>query len=307
MMLFPPPRLRLGLRAIRSRRRRAAALALVLGALSACGGSSTGSEQNYAVCGNGHLDEGEMCDDGNTSDQDACTAVCRPARCGDGAVETGTEQCDGLNLDNATCTRLGRGFGTLTCTATCEFDLSRCGPTFTPTIVRPTATVTPIPTPTATPMQVVCGDSLLEPGETCTSCPPDCMAGACQPTSQTYTFAIRLRAPAGQTATATTLLVPYRSTVISIPGSGSAPEVRRRVRAAPPLAQPFTVDDLDWAVRLSASRAAGLASPLATAQFDACAGAPPPTTDDLTCIVEACAGSAGPIDDCSCSIEGPQP
>jgi cysteine-rich repeat protein len=307
MMLCRPPRLRLGLGAIRSPYRRAAALALILGALSACGGSSTGSGQNYAVCGNGHLDEGEMCDDGNQSDQDACTAVCRPARCGDGAVETGMEQCDGLNLDNATCIRLGRGFGTLTCTAACEFDVSGCGPTFTPTIVRPTATVTPTRTPTATPLQVVCGNSLLEPGETCASCPPDCMAGACQPTSQTYTFDILLKTPAGQTATATTLLVPYRSTAISIPGSGSATEVRRRVRPAPPLPTGFTVDDLNWAVRLSASRAAGLASRLATAQFDACAGAPPPTTDDLTCIVETCAGSAGAIDDCSCTIEGPQP
>ncbi|MCB9596011.1 MAG: DUF4215 domain-containing protein [Sandaracinaceae bacterium] len=36
---------------------------------------------------------GELCDDGNASDFDACTTACVPAACGDGIVQTG-EQCD---------------------------------------------------------------------------------------------------------------------------------------------------------------------------------------------------------------------
>ena len=52
-----------------------------------------------------------------------------------------------------------------------------CGPARTPTPVRPTATVTVTPTEmlTASPTLMLpsgsCGDGLLEPGETCTSCP----------------------------------------------------------------------------------------------------------------------------------------
>jgi cysteine-rich repeat protein len=53
-----------------------------------------------AVCGNGVLDPGEECDDGNASDTDACVssdpdpAHCRAPRCGDGHVWVGVEQCD---------------------------------------------------------------------------------------------------------------------------------------------------------------------------------------------------------------------
>lgn len=45
-------------------------------------------------CGNGRLDEGEECDDGNSSNEDACLASCRNATCGDGFVRAGEEECD---------------------------------------------------------------------------------------------------------------------------------------------------------------------------------------------------------------------
>ncbi len=66
-----------------------------------------------ASCGNGNLDAGEECDDGNTSSNDDCTANCTIARCGDGSLHTkGTgpfEECDDGNLQSgdgcsATCT-----------------------------------------------------------------------------------------------------------------------------------------------------------------------------------------------------------
>jgi uncharacterized delta-60 repeat protein len=51
------------------------------------------------VCGNGFLDDGEQCDDGNTDDRDCCTATCssKPAGtpCSDGDVCSGEESCDG--------------------------------------------------------------------------------------------------------------------------------------------------------------------------------------------------------------------
>jgi cysteine-rich repeat protein len=53
-----------------------------------------------AGCGNGVVDDGEECDDGNVDDDDACTSLCLNAICGDTFVESGVEQCDDGNDDD---------------------------------------------------------------------------------------------------------------------------------------------------------------------------------------------------------------
>src|SRR4051794_10863323 len=54
--------------------------------------SSTGPAP---VCGDGHKDPGEECDNGaNNSDTGDCTTTCKNAKCGDGHVLAGTETCD---------------------------------------------------------------------------------------------------------------------------------------------------------------------------------------------------------------------
>jgi cysteine-rich repeat protein len=91
--------------------------AALLGALTlglcwapACGGGAGGSGGGGAGgkgtggalvgrCGDGHLDPGEECDDGNTDDTDDCTSVCQVARCGDGFLQPG-EECDDGNFDD---------------------------------------------------------------------------------------------------------------------------------------------------------------------------------------------------------------
>jgi cysteine-rich repeat protein len=56
------------------------------------------------VCGNGMLEDGEECDDGNAVDTDACPSTCIPASCGDGFVLAGMEACDDGNaLDDDAC------------------------------------------------------------------------------------------------------------------------------------------------------------------------------------------------------------
>ncbi|MCC7357698.1 Ig-like domain-containing protein [Candidatus Uhrbacteria bacterium] len=45
-------------------------------------------------CGDGILDEGEKCDDGNTNNNDSCTNICQQNSCGDGYVNSGVEECD---------------------------------------------------------------------------------------------------------------------------------------------------------------------------------------------------------------------
>jgi cysteine-rich repeat protein len=58
------------------------------------------------VCGNGLVDDGEQCDDGNAVDGDGCSAVCTmDAVCGDGKME-GPEQCDDGNaVDGDGCSK----------------------------------------------------------------------------------------------------------------------------------------------------------------------------------------------------------
>ncbi|MEO0605486.1 MAG: DUF4215 domain-containing protein, partial [Myxococcota bacterium] len=56
------------------------------------------------ACGNGVVEVGEACDDGNLDETDACLAKCEAARCGDGFVQTGVEACDdGNSIDEDGC------------------------------------------------------------------------------------------------------------------------------------------------------------------------------------------------------------
>ncbi len=52
------------------------------------------------LCGNGTVDAGEVCDDGNDQEDDDCTTVCRRPTCGDGLMQPGLEEgCDDGNGD----------------------------------------------------------------------------------------------------------------------------------------------------------------------------------------------------------------
>jgi cysteine-rich repeat protein len=52
------------------------------------------------ICGNGQLDLGEQCDDGNRYPYDGCTNLCKIAVCGDGIIHQNVEECDDGNLAN---------------------------------------------------------------------------------------------------------------------------------------------------------------------------------------------------------------
>ncbi|MDC0673403.1 SBBP repeat-containing protein [Nannocystis radixulma] len=63
--------------------------------------STTGPEP---ICGNGTLEQGESCDDGDADETDACTTLCKPPACDDG-LKSGDESdtdcggsCDGCGL-----------------------------------------------------------------------------------------------------------------------------------------------------------------------------------------------------------------
>ncbi len=82
-----------------------------------CSGSCM--DESTSECGNGTVETGEECDDGNTTNGDGCSATCQDEstpECGNGTVETG-EDCDDGNTTN------GDG-----CSATCQDESTpECG------------------------------------------------------------------------------------------------------------------------------------------------------------------------------------
>lgn len=83
-------------------------------------------EVDGPYCGNTVVDPGENCDDGNSSNTDACLNSCTDASCGDGYVQVGIEDCDDGG-SNGACPSA--------CSTTCE--INDCGgtpPDPTPTV-----------------------------------------------------------------------------------------------------------------------------------------------------------------------------
>ena len=65
-------------------------------------GCSAGCLIERSQCGNGVMDSGEGCDDGNAVGGDGCSAVCQPEgmnRCGNGMMDA-QEECDDGNMSN---------------------------------------------------------------------------------------------------------------------------------------------------------------------------------------------------------------
>lgn len=83
--------------------------------------SSTSTTAPAPTCGDGQVDDGEVCDYGvanSDSKPDMCRTDCTPARCGDGVIDSG-EECDDKNV--------AAGDG---CSEACVVELE-CGKTFT--------------------------------------------------------------------------------------------------------------------------------------------------------------------------------
>lgn len=96
------------------------------------------------VCGNGIVEKGEECDDGNLVSDDSCSSACKLETaaltiekcvgedigtslecCNNDKTETG-EICDKTDLSGKTCELLGFVSGTLSCNSNCGFDTSSC-------------------------------------------------------------------------------------------------------------------------------------------------------------------------------------
>jgi hypothetical protein len=119
------------------------------------------------------------------------------------------------------------------------------------------------------------------------------------------TFRIDLAVDSERTPSAVTILLGYRSSLVSLPGSGNATTVRQRVKNTPSNAI-VQVNDLDYALRVVLSRGSGIAvGRLFTVDFDSCTSAAAARIGDFGCTIEGCGGGSGPIEGCSCAVTTP--
>lgn len=108
-------------------------------------------------CGDGVVDDGEECDDGNRVNADGCSNSCRLPACGDGVVQTG-EQCDdGNDVDTDgcrnTCVRPVCGDGVVSTGEAC--DLGDANSDTSDALCRTNC------------QAQRCGDGVLDTGEAC--------------------------------------------------------------------------------------------------------------------------------------------
>lgn len=85
---------------------------------SAGGWTACVSASQY--CGNGTVEGDEECDDGNSSDNDACTSACRENVCGDDHVYSGVESCDDGDQNGEEC-EAAYGSTCNYCSTTCTY------------------------------------------------------------------------------------------------------------------------------------------------------------------------------------------
>lgn len=159
-------------------------------------GSSQSSSLPYDpyACGNGRVDAGEQCDDGNRVSDDACSNACMRARCGDGVRQTGESCDDGVyNSDvvgascrtNCAFPRCGDGFrdegeacdGGGDCTETCLL-------AFAAECTADSDCVSGVCSGGVCVENDVCGNGVLDPGEACDSaqdCTESCLLALAAP------------------------------------------------------------------------------------------------------------------------------
>ncbi len=180
---------------------------------SSSGGGESSSGGPSPVCGDGVLDDGEGCDDGNADNTDTCVEGCVSAACGDGFVGPGETCDDGDQVDDDECGNdcapASCGDGKLQageacddgdaddtdgCLSTCA--LASCGDGFVQAGVETCDDANPDETDACTTLCAApsCSDGLKSGGETdvdcgggCPKCelqeacagPSDCESGAC--------------------------------------------------------------------------------------------------------------------------------
>ncbi len=133
------------------------------------------------------------------------------------------------------------------------------------------------------------------------------MVQACVAKTPPVTFRVNLSYPdGGVVPSSSTVVVGYRSDLVSLPGSGQGQaSVNARIKNLPSNSS-RTTNDLDYALRVVVSRGAGVpAGRLFTIDFDTCQGTSAPAFTQFGCTVEGCGGSTGTVPGCACEVATP--
>jgi hypothetical protein len=229
--------------------------------------------------------------------------------CGDGIVDPGLgEECE----DDAGCAA-GEECRACACVAT---------PTTTTTVIVGATTTTPSSTTTTTVTVCqatttttdagICGDGIIDPGETCDDgsdtgsvgdpCPAGCVIESCTAVpGSARKFDVTFAPPAGQQIAGITVAVDYPDGRVSIPDTSVAASITKL-----PLGHSSTPTDLDWEL-LEAIAGPSAITPgrLFEITFQDCACAAPPTGGDFTCLVVDASDPLGnPVapDTITCSV-----
>jgi cysteine-rich repeat protein len=172
--------------------------------------------------------------------------------------------------------------------------------TLTPTYT-PTPTFTPTPIITQTPSEAVCGNGVVETGETCDDgntedgdrCPSDCVILTCATDGSKQDISVTYAAPGGTSVASVTVLLIYPDGTVQIPGTGGSSSVGGRVTNRPS-GFLFAINDLDYALRAAiAGTKPFSASELFRVSFDHCKDSPPATNSDFSCNVVSAANTSG--------------
>ena len=175
-------------------------------------GAATGvtlARLSYGQCGNGILDPGEDCDDGNTQTEDGCSQCLAP-ECGNGRVESGEECDDGNKVDHDTCTE-------------CRAPI--CGDGELDVGVE------------------ACDDGNTTPLDGCTDCQGDPVP--CSSAGVLATVTIDFDQDGFVPIAGWRVRVGYDPAVVAIPGSLVSAAIAQRVRNLTGLAMSFTAADRD--------------------------------------------------------------
>lgn len=174
-------------------------------------------------------------------------------------------------------------------------------PVLTATVVS-AATRTPTPVATSTPSGPVCGNGIVEAGESCDdgntsncdACPKNCVAStapvACGATTVRHAQRIRLEAPAGAVLSGGQICLDYPSNVVALPGTGN---VTGRTSNLSGL---VTLNDFNNAVQLTFVTSPGAAEVNPTISFDLCTGQTAPPLAVFSCEVKGASNAGTAID-----------
>ena len=139
-------------------------------------------------CGNGRLDAGEECDDGNTVNGDACTNECTRAKCGDGVIWNGHEYCDDGNTNN------GDGCGSTCQDCACQPACAYGQSCFVSLVGNAPHCGAPTPTGTVSggyyDICPVCGNGAREKNEVCDNGTLNGTPNRCNTTCNGYTAGV---------------------------------------------------------------------------------------------------------------------